>query len=96
MSENLITDAEMFDAPDWAWDLSHAIVLGNQGAGNAAVLIHRAFTAQLTEATNTERAAVVAWLRGLNWTHMHHNQAQFFAAAIERGDHVRTDPSTKV
>lgn len=44
-----ITDAEMQDAPDWAWNLASAIVLGNQGCGNAAVLIQRAIAEREAE-----------------------------------------------
>ena len=35
-----------------------------------------------------ERAAIVAWLRNLHWTHNCHREAQFFAAAIESGVHL--------
>ena len=35
-----------------------------------------------------ERAQIVAWLRGLHWTHRDHKAGQQFAEAIERGEHV--------
>lgn len=43
---------------------------------------------QLSEARESERADVVAWLRGLHWTHVHNQEALFFAAAIEEGVHT--------
>lgn len=45
-------------------------------------------TAQLAEARQAERAAVVAWLEGLHWTHANHKPALFFADAIEAGEHL--------
>lgn len=81
-SDELITEAEIYDAPEWAWDLANDIVHGNQGCGNAAVLIHRAFTAQLAEAREAERAAVVAWLRNRD-----EPGAEYLATWIEAGDH---------
>jgi hypothetical protein len=39
----------------------------------------------------TERAEIVAWLRGLHWTHPHFKAAQFFADALDRGEHKETN-----
>ncbi len=44
------TEAVAIAAPEWMWKLAEAIVLGNQGLGNAAVMIERAFEAQLARA----------------------------------------------
>ena len=99
-TDESITDAERNDVPEWVWKLSEAIVLGNQGYGNAAVLIHRALTAQLTEARESERAAVVAFCRSerapFAMSYFPEDgkpyERQFyggeFADAIERGDHL--------
>ena len=34
---------------------------------------------------------VVAWLRGLHWTHKHYGAAQFFAEALSRHEHRETN-----
>lgn len=39
-----------------------------------------------------ERAAIVAWLRGLHWTHHLRPAAEKLADAIERGEHVKATP----
>lgn len=58
----------------------------NETCRQAADAIER-LTAQLAEARQAERAAVVAWLEGLHWTHANHKPALFFADAIKRGVH---------
>ena len=50
MSEQ-ITGPDMEAAPEWAWMLADKIVLGNQGVGNASVLIHRAFADRIASHT---------------------------------------------
>lgn len=40
----------------------------------------------MTEAEK-ERAAIVAWLRGLHWTNVNYHAAKLLADAIQRGDH---------
>jgi len=39
----------------------------------------------------TEAQQIAAWLRGLHWTHPHYREAQFFAQAVERGEHMETN-----
>lgn len=34
-----------------------------------------------------ERAAIVAWLRGLHWTHTHARAGDLFAGVFEAGEH---------
>jgi hypothetical protein len=48
------------------------------------------FGGKMTEAAK-ERAAVVAWLRNLHWTHHNKRAADLFADVFERGDHLKGD-----
>lgn len=54
MGEEVITDADIEAASEWAWQLAEQIVLGNHGCGNAAVLIDRALARRI----EAEREAV--------------------------------------
>jgi hypothetical protein len=41
MSEEVITEAEIEAASEWAWRLANVIVMGRHGVGNAAVLTNQ-------------------------------------------------------
>ena len=67
--------------------------LGGHNCFTPTVLVRQAaaeirtLRAKLAEAEG-EQAKIVAWLRGLHWTHRDYDEAQRFADAIEAGQHM--------